>query len=894
MEWLVRNRGSFTTGTWCRGSLAAGILILAAACSGDSPTESSNVNSPAPIIPTSGTPIAFGVGEAGNGSGQCLLADAQDAGFLNNLTDLQCESNDVDISFADVTFYSINDPDPVGGFTELQAGQEIDCVPGDVIYAVTDAYIANNAQARYDFGLWINPDETAEEGEGALTGSSCLHFNLIPGQDGSTTEETGDQGGTPDQCGDISADADTVIVRLDTLSLICPAGGATTVTVDACAAWANGTTGDNDRVCPVTEDGEGNPVTQAIGFRLGTTPGTTAKCRCEPLDLPINVKGVIRVDKVTVPSGAGQSFDFTPTGTGFTTPFSLTDAATPHSSGPINAGTYTITETVPTGWDLTGRNCVITGTSDAADFTNTANGVSVDLASGQDVTCTFTNTQQASLKIIKDAVPNSAQDFDFDGTGTGISADFDLDDDADGTLPNFALFSGLTPGGTRTVTETAVAGWTLTNIACIGATNSTVTIGASGGFTAGDVSVSVVLAAGEAVECTFTNTRHGVTVTKTATETFKRGYAWGIVKTANPAGPIDLDPGQIYSQDYDIAVDTTGYTDSAFAVSGNITITNPNAFAVSVTAVGDTISGGVGGVSVSCPQTLPYSLAAGGNLVCTYESSLPDGTTRTNTASVTLAGITDPFTDDESVTFVGASPSSYQNNCLAVSDVWNGGAPEALGTVCVTGTPHSAGAQTAPHTFDMDKTIPTGPAQCGQVTYNNTATGTTNTSGTEVSDDASLVVNIECPQGCTLTQGYWKTHNQSFRDARNGRGPAPDDAWFLIGGLGEDTPFFGTGQTWFQIFWTAPKGNVYYNLAHQYMAAKLNILDGVDASATIDGYIAEAETLFGTYTIAQIGAMKANNPVRQRFVELAGYLGAFNEGSAGVDHCTEDQTSSLQ
>jgi hypothetical protein len=303
---------------------------------------------------------------------------------------------------------------------------------------------------------------------------------------------------------------------------------------------------------------------------------------------------------------------------------------------------------------------------------------------------------------------------------------------------------------------------------------------------------------------------------------------------------------------------------------------------------------GVGAVTVECPQTLPYSLAGGGDLVCTYASDLPDGTTRTNTASVTLDGITDPFTDDESVTFVGASPSSYQNNCLAVSDVWNGGAPEALGTVCVTGTPHSAGAQTAPHTFDMDKEIPTGVAQCGQVTYNNTATGTTNTSGTEVSDDASVVVNIECPQGCTLTQGYWKTHNQSFRDARNGRGPTPDDAWFLIGALGEDTPFFSTGKTWFEIFWTAPKGNAYYNLAHQYMAAKLNILDGVDASAAIDGYIAEAETLFGTYSIAQIGAMKANNPVRQRFIELAGFLGAFNEGTAGVDHCTEDASSSLQ
>jgi hypothetical protein len=1009
----VRNRGSFTTRAWCRGSLAAGILILAAACSGDSPTEASNINSPAPIVPESGNPVAFAVGEAGNGSGQCLLADVVDAGFVNS-GEVQCTSNDVDISFAEVTYYSINDPDPAGGFLPLPTGQKIDCVPNDVIYAVTSAQILNNASERYDFGLWINPDETAPLGTGALTGNSCLHFNLVVGDPGVANIDA-----TPDQCGDINSTTSVVNVPLDTLTLVCPAGGATTVTVDACAAWANGTTGSNDRICPVTEDGEGDPVTSAIGFRLGTTPGTPAKCRCEPLVLPINVKGVIRVDKVTVPSGAGQSFDFTPTGTGFTTGFALTDAASPHSSGPINAGTYTVTETVPTGWDLTGRACVLTGTSTAANFTETSNGVSVVLASGQDVTCTFTNTQQASLKIIKDAVPDGATDFDFDLTGAGLPADLDLDDDANGTLPNNQTFSNLTPGGTRTVTEsatashtltniactgatnstvtigadsdfdagdtgisvvlapgenvictftntgngsitivknavpdaaqdfdfdntgagvpadldldddadgtlpssqtfgdlpagsrsfteTAVAGWTLTNIQCTGATSSTITIGADSDFDAGDAGVTVGLALGENVTCTFTNTRHSVTVVKTATETFKRGFAWGIVKTANPAGPIDLDPGQVYFQDYDIAVDTTGYTDSAFAVSGNITINNPNAFAVTINSVTDEISGGVGAVSVSCPQTLPYSLAGGGNLVCTYSSSLPDGTTRTNTASVALAGVADPFTDDESVTFVGASPSSYQNNCLAVSDVWNGGAPEAIGTVCVTGTPHSAGAQTAPHTYDMDKEIPTGVAQCGQVTYNNTATGTTNTSGTEVSDDASVVVNILCPQGCTLTQGYWKTHNPQFAAARNGKGPPPDEAWNLITPAGALSGFFTTSNsypvagpnapsfTWFQVFWTAPKGNAYYNLAHQYMAAKLNILDGVTPPAAVAAAITAAEDIFDSYTPAQIGALKANNALRQQIITLAGTLGAFNEGTGDVAHCTEDQTSTLQ
>lgn len=897
MEWLVRNRGSTPRGRWLTSTLVAGVAFLAISCSSDSPTESTTFNNPPPVSsPIGGIP--FAVGEAGNGAGQCLGEDAVDAGFLQNLDidDLNCTSNDVDISFAEVTYYSINDPNPAGGFSALPAGEEIDCVPGDVIYAVTDAKIANNAQERYDLGLWINPTE----GGSALTGPSpeCLHFNLVNNENGATIEETGGNGGTIDQCGDVAAEADTITVPLDTLVLTCPAGGATTVTVDACAAWSNSTTGSADRVCPV------NPPGGAEGFRYGTTPGTVAKCRCEPLDLPINVKGVIRVDKVTVPSGDAQSFGFTPTGTDFTTPFNLTDASAPHSSGPIDEGTYTVTETVPAGWALTARACVFTGTSDPADFTTITNGVSVELGSGEDVTCTFTNTKLASLSIVKDAVPNDAQDFDFDGTGTGIPADIDLDDDADGTLSNTALFSNLTPGGTRTVTESAVAGWTLTNIACTGATSSTVTIGADTDFDAGDNSVSVGLAAGENVVCTFTNTRHSVTVTKTATETFNRKFTWEVIKTTTDSS-ITLDPGQIYNHPYSVYVDTTGYTDNTFAVTGNITINNPTAVAVQITAVADTIAG-VGGVTVDCGATVfPYNLAAGGQLVCTYSSSLPNGTTRLNTAYAKLNGITAPFTDDESINFSGVAPTTVEDNCIVVKDEGDLGDTDPLGTVCVSGTTHPAGAFTAPKTFNYTRTVPTGPAQCGVFTYNNTATGTTNTTSTVLTSSVALEVTIECPEGCTLTQGYWKTHNASFALARNGKGPAPDETWELLPDA-ELSGFFTTGGntypvagpnppsfTWFQVFWTAPKGNVYYNLAHQYMAAKLNDLDDVTPPADVQQAILDAENLFDTYTPAQIAVLKGSDTLRQQFITLAGILGEFNEGLGGVEHCTEDATSGI-
>jgi hypothetical protein len=149
-------------------------------------------------------------------------------------------------------------------------------------------------------------------------------------------------------------------------------------------------------------------------------------------------------------------------------------------------------------------------------------------------------------------------------------------------------------------------------------------------------------------------------------------------------------------------------------------------------------------------------------------------------------------------------------------------------------------------------------------------------------DTQTIHVVVPCATGCTLTQGYWKTHSTY--------GPAskPDASWNLLpGGAGPTTVFFLSGASWYQVFWTAPAGNQYYNLAHQYMAARLNVLDGASAPASVATAIASATTLFQTYTPAQIGALKGSNSLRQQFVALAGTLGSYNEGQIGPGHCDE-------
>ena len=110
-----------------------------------------------------------------------------------------------------------------------------------------------------------------------------------------------------------------------------------------------------------------------------------------------------------------------------------------------------------------------------------------------------------SITIIKDAVPNDAQDFSFTASPSPLT-NFSLDDDSDPTLSNTKLFSMITSFATYTVTEGSVTNWTLSfnNPVC------TVT-SPNGGTQSGNTgtrTVTVNLKEGENVTCTFINTRN--------------------------------------------------------------------------------------------------------------------------------------------------------------------------------------------------------------------------------------------------------------------------------------------------------------------------------------------------------------------------------------------------
>lgn len=131
--------------------------------------------------------------------------------------------------------------------------------------------------------------------------------------------------------------------------------------------------------------------------------------------------------------------------------------------------------------------------------------------------------------------------------------------------------------------------------------------------------------------------------------------------------------------------------------------------------------------------------------------------------------------------------------------------------------------------------------------------------------------------GCTYTAGYWANHTQysaAKRDA--GWDNLPD---------GEDTPFFLSGKTYLQVLKTAPRGNAYYILSKQYVAAKLNVLNGASAPDEVKAALAKSKALFEKYTPAQIAAMRGSNPVRKKFIYYAYILDQYNNGKTGPGHC---------
>lgn len=167
----------------------------------------------------------------------------------------------------------------------------------------------------------------------------------------------------------------------------------------------------------------------------------------------------------------------------------------------VQPGEYWVAEKDPPGgYTLTGLTCSRDPTpssSYTADLD--ARQVDIDLASGETVTCTFTNSAGGTIVIEKETDPDGGKDFVFLNDIPGVGS-FDLDDDGQKVITNV-------PIGSYWVAEvdpnprSVPGGYILTNLTCEtpgGSTTTVVTVSRQ---------VSITLATNEIVTCTFTNSK---------------------------------------------------------------------------------------------------------------------------------------------------------------------------------------------------------------------------------------------------------------------------------------------------------------------------------------------------------------------------------------------------
>jgi hypothetical protein len=291
----------------------------------------------------------------------------------------------------------------------------------------------------------------------------------------------------------------------------------------------------------------GTSKTLTLVLTLPSTGGGVENCVQAPADsfpdnnrscvghnVPASPNATITIVKDAQPDSA-QDFDFTSTGTALPQ-FRLDDDADPalsnHQVFTVAPGSYSFTEKAVPGWTLDAITCTsATATTNVATRTAT-----VSVAATDNVACTFTNKAPTtgSITIIKDATPDNAQDFAFTVDNAAVPG-FSLDDDADATLSNQKMLAGLPPG-TYAFTETATAGWGLSALACTPSAHTTATVATR--------TVSIALAAGDSIVCTFTNT-----------------VATPVITAVNPASPSGSSSAQ-----------TVTFTGTDFAADATLTL----------------------------------------------------------------------------------------------------------------------------------------------------------------------------------------------------------------------------------------------------------------------------------------------------------------------------------
>ncbi len=353
-------------------------------------------------------------------------------------------------------------------------------------------------------------------------------------------------------------------------------------------------------------------------------------------------------------------------------------------------GTYTTTQADVDGGSVT-NTATATGTDAYANpVSSPPSSVTVHASQGPAISIDKTTNGSDGLTIPVGAPITWS--YDVTNSGNVTLTDVTVTDD---NLPATDIDCG---GGSDVVASLAPG----TSVVCT-ATGTAV----AGSYSNTGTAVGTTPTSGT-VQATDSSSYYGaqdLTVSKTATPTFTRTYAWSIAKDVDPSLIEQLGGGTATAA-YAVTVNQTGHTDSAWKVTGAIAVTNPNDFEAITAGVSDALdnstclveglSTDVVTVAAGSTQTVAYT--------CTY-SSAPENLDTTNRATATWDRVS-AGTPDASAT--GTAPVDFTtpaagnpgevDKCITVTDAFNGGPAATLGTDCV-------GVDPTTKTFDYTQTV---------------------------------------------------------------------------------------------------------------------------------------------------------------------------------------------
>ncbi|MCD6641042.1 MAG: prealbumin-like fold domain-containing protein [Nocardioides sp.] len=251
------------------------------------------------------------------------------------------------------------------------------------------------------------------------------------------------------------------------------------------------------------------------------------------------------------------------------------------------------------------------------------------------------------------------------------------------------------------------------------------------------------------------------TATNEVTATYDVDHNWQVHKSVDDTA-IDVPQGTQATFNYVVELEALPRTESGLELGGTLTVTNPNDHDMMVT-VADVVRGDQActftGADESAAAGHQVTLDAGANplaYTCPAGTDTTDAGTSTGTVTwdrdlyPSAGTITYPVTASADYTFVVDQSTDWETT---VTDTFNGGAPQTLGT-WNWGEVWAADGHTV-EAGSYPRTVPGVPGEC--TTYRNTAAESADETTDSTSVEVCVGMDLDITKDATL--GYHRTYD---------------------------------------------------------------------------------------------------------------------------------------